>query len=90
MQNGNITIDADLGISLILEGYGGLDGTFGYNDLSWLTYSLLLDNKTFFNYIINSNTLNINPKIDFIYITLTMSRDSFTTDWADYGTEKNN
>ncbi len=85
-----ITIDADLRLSLIIEGYGGLDATYGYNRTSWLTKLLFLENESLIAFVNSSKPTAINKKIDYIFISIVMMEDGYITDWANYGTVKDN
>ncbi|MGC9780287.1 MAG: glycosyltransferase family 39 protein [Candidatus Heimdallarchaeota archaeon] len=85
-----ITIDADLRLSLIIEGYGGLDATYGYNRTSWLTKLLFLENESLIAFVNSSRPTAINKKIDYIFISIVMMEDGYITDWANYGTVKDN
>lgn len=83
-----ITVDADLRLTQIIEGYGGIDGTHGYNWTSWLTRMLWLENESLVEFITTSRPTEVNVNIDYIYISRVMLVDGYLTDWANYGTSK--
>ncbi len=47
-----IHVDNTFGISLILEGYGGLDATYGCSYSSWLTKIIFAQTDEMMNYLI--------------------------------------
>lgn len=85
-----IHVDNALSISLILEGYGGLDATYGCNYISWLTKIIFAQTDELMDYLNLISPHMINSNLDYILITQIMINDGYITEWADYGTTKDN
>ena len=90
-KNCPILIDADLRACLLIEGYGGFDATFGQSGSSWLQKIITIQeqqNRSLFVQTISPADINAN--LDIIFITNIMYTEGFITNWADYGSSKDN
>jgi len=85
-----ILVDSDLRISLILEGYGGIDASFCRNSSSWLVQVFRLRLQNYSCFVATFSPKLINSRIDYIYVSRVMFVDGFHSGWADYGSEKDN
>lgn len=85
-----VVIDADLRISLIIEGYGGLRATYSHPQASW-QYQVLIRNETARSEFLQSiYPRSVNDELNFIFFTRVMFVYGYITDWANYGTTKEN
>jgi len=85
-----ILVDSDLRISLILEGYGGIDASFCRNSSSWLIQVFRLRLQNYTDFIITFSPKLISNRIDYLYVSRVMFVDGFHSGWANYGSEKDN
>ncbi|MHA2011429.1 MAG: hypothetical protein ACTSWG_03625 [Candidatus Helarchaeota archaeon] len=81
-------IDADLRLSLILEGYGGLRATYSHPRTSW-QYQVLIRNETARSEFLQTVCpRSLNEELNFFFFSKVMFIDGYITDWANYGTTK--
>ena len=85
-----ILVDSDLRISLILEGYSGIEASFSRNSSSWLIQIFRLRLQNYSDFVSTFSPKLISLRIDYIYVSKVMFVDGFHSGWANYGSEKDN
>ncbi|NPE09698.1 MAG: hypothetical protein GNW80_15540 [Asgard group archaeon] len=85
-----VLVDSDFRISLIIEGYSGIDATYSTKSSSWLIQVFILRLQNYSYFVATSSPKLVDNRIDYIYVSRVMFVDGFHSGWADYGSEKDN